>query len=138
MRQIGRSQPTCSKSIFHACTAMTLNYIHPISSSNNCRLGAAQFSILQSKGLDSVCWREAAASIEADCQTMPHARKQRLAVQLSNCHLQVNDLGLASGQLGHDESPFLYVLAMLHATSRAKMTRNIAPRRKLTSLPCHL
>eukprot|EP00904_Undaria_pinnatifida_P013911 jgi/Undpi1/9650/HiC_scaffold_27.g12106.m1 len=51
-------------------------------------IGQAQFNILQQKGLDSACWRHAASSIGADCETMSHARKQRLAVQLSNCHLQ--------------------------------------------------
>lgn len=52
-------------------------------------MGKAQFNILQQKGLDSACWRNAAVSINADCSTMAHARKQRLAVQLSNCHLEV-------------------------------------------------
>ncbi|CAM9295376.1 unnamed protein product, partial [Hapterophycus canaliculatus] len=47
-----------------------------------------QFKILQNKGIDSVCWREAAVSINADCTTITTTRKQRLAVQLSNCHLQ--------------------------------------------------
>ncbi|CBN75731.1 conserved unknown protein [Ectocarpus siliculosus] len=51
-------------------------------------IATAQFDILQEKGLDSACWRQAAVSIDADCETMAHARKQRLAVQLSNCHLQ--------------------------------------------------
>lgn len=53
-------------------------------------MGHEQFKILQQKGLDSPCWRHAAVSIDADCATMAHARKQRLAVQLSNCHLQVH------------------------------------------------
>ncbi|CAM9619585.1 unnamed protein product, partial [Ascophyllum nodosum] len=51
-------------------------------------IGQAQFNILATKGLDSQCWRQAVASIEADCETMTHTRKQRLAVQLNNCHLQ--------------------------------------------------
>ncbi|CAM9620593.1 unnamed protein product, partial [Laminaria digitata] len=51
-------------------------------------IGQAQFNILQQKGLDSACWRYAASSIGADCETMSHTRKQRLAVQLSNCHLK--------------------------------------------------
>jgi len=53
------------------------------------RIGQAQFNILRQKGLDSICWRHAAMSIDADCETMAHSRKQRLAIQLSNCHLQV-------------------------------------------------
>lgn len=55
------------------------------------RIGQAQFNILRQKGLDSVCWRNAAMSIDADCETMAHSRKQRLAIQLSNCHLQVHN-----------------------------------------------
>lgn len=57
---------------------------------NKTRIGQAQFNILQQKGLDSACWRYAASSIGADCETMSHTRKQRLAVQLSNCHLQAS------------------------------------------------
>ncbi|CAM9833834.1 unnamed protein product, partial [Scytosiphon promiscuus] len=52
------------------------------------RIGQEQFQILQHKGLDNECWRHAAVSIDADCATMTTGRKQRLAVQLSNCHLQ--------------------------------------------------
>ncbi len=55
------------------------------------RIGQAQFNILRQKGLDSICWRNAAMSIDADCETMAHSRKQRLAIQLSNCHLQVSN-----------------------------------------------
>ncbi|CAM9518102.1 unnamed protein product, partial [Choristocarpus tenellus] len=55
--------------------------------SNN-RLGREQFQILEHKGLDSLCWKSAVQGIGADCKTMAHSKKQRLAVQLTNCHLE--------------------------------------------------
>jgi len=83
-------------------------------------MGQAQFDILAIKGLDSECWRSAVASIEADCQTMSHSRKQRLAVQLNNCHLKVNNrripLLFAPG--------FAFLLTCLHEQRKKQNSRN--------------
>ena len=46
------------------------------------------------------------ASIEADCETMTHTRKQRLAVQLNNCHLQVTYRRAANSWKGAVASVF--------------------------------
>eukprot|EP00903_Cladosiphon_okamuranus_P014544 g13491.t1 len=66
------------------------------------RLGQEQYQIIQHQGLDSACWRHAAISINADCATMEHSRKQRLAVLLSNCHLQ--DAGRAETRCSPEDS----------------------------------
>eukprot|EP00953_Heterococcus_sp_UTEX-ZZ885_P008869 5265-Heterococcus_DN1.PRE.21 len=46
------------------------------------------FTTLQARSNDSVCWKNAFSELKADCKGMTHFDKQRLALSLSNCHLE--------------------------------------------------